>query len=64
MEIVSAAVIFTHAGTPCSKEWKPPAVSAMSMTPIVFWASWRPCPSAIAAAETVWAQRKRRIVRW
>src|SRR3546814_11432562 len=30
------------------------------MTPIVFWASWRPWPSAIAAAETVCAKRKPR----
>ena len=33
------------------------------MTPIVFWASWSPCPSAIAAAETVWAILKPRLTR-
>src|SRR5690349_6314408 len=33
------------------------------MTPIVFWASWRPWPSAIAAAETVWATLKPRLAR-
>ena len=35
-------------------------VSARKITPIVFWASWRPWPSARAAAETVWAIRKPR----
>src|SRR5687768_17470341 len=31
------------------------------MTPIVFWASWRPWPRAIAAAETVCATLKPRL---
>ncbi|CAM5394686.1 hypothetical protein STANM309S_04712 [Streptomyces tanashiensis] len=29
--------------------------------PIVFCASWRPWPSAMPAAETVWAIRKPRL---
>ncbi len=33
------------------------------MTPIVFCASWRPCPRAIAAADAVCAMRKRRNAR-
>ena len=33
------------------------------MTPMVFCASCRPCPSAIAAADAVCASRKRRMVR-
>ena len=32
------------------------------MTPIVFWASCRPCPSAIAAADSDCASRKPRVV--
>ena len=33
------------------------------MTPIVFWASWVPCPNAIVAAEAIWPQRKPRLAR-
>ncbi len=35
--------------------------SVRKMTPIVFWTSWMPCPSAMAVAETVCASRKPRL---
>ena len=46
-------------GSPCVTY--PPVSSARKMTPIVFCASCRPWPSAIAAAETVCASRKPRL---
>jgi len=52
-EIAVAAANLTQRGISvpsCS----PAATSTRTITPMVFWASWRPCPSAIAAAETVW----------
>jgi hypothetical protein len=39
----------------------PPVSRARKITPIVFWASCRPWPSAIAAAETVCRRRKLRL---
>ena len=39
-------------------------IRARKMTPIVFWASWRPWPRAIAEAETVCASRNPRVTRW
>ncbi len=39
----------------------PLVISARKITPIVFWASWRPWPSAIADADTVCASRKPRV---
>lgn len=38
--------------------------SAITTMPIVFCASWRPCPSAIPAADTVCAIRKPRFALW
>ena len=46
----------THHGT-AKPWWKPPTTSASTITPIVFCASCRPWPSAIAAAERVCACR-------
>jgi hypothetical protein len=44
-------------------DWYPPATTARTTTPMVFCASWRPRPSAIADAETICALRKRRFTR-
>ena len=57
-----AAETITHSGRPVvRRETYPPVTSARKITPIVFWASCRPWPSAIAAAETVCASRKPRL---
>ena len=55
-----AAESLTQSGMRVALSQKPPATSASTMTPIVFCASCRPWPSAIAAADTVCASRKRR----
>ena len=57
-----AARMITHQGT-SKPVWYPPTTSARTITPIVFWASCSPCPSAIDDAETVWASRKPRTTR-
>src|SRR5659263_716845 len=60
-EIAEAAQSLTQSGMSVPV-WKPPATSASTMTPMVFCASCRPCPSAMAAADTVCASRNRRWV--
>ncbi len=55
-----AAAILTHSGMSVLV-WNPPATRARTITPIVFWASCSPWPSAIAAAERVCAIRNRRV---
>ena len=49
-EIAVAAAKMTHSGRPSPSWAYAPVTSARKMTPMVFWASWSPCPSAIAAA--------------
>src|SRR5688500_13391994 len=61
-EIAAAAEKITQSGRSSPWETYPPVSSARKMTPIVFWASWRPWPRAIAAAEPVCASRKPRAV--
>src|SRR5215213_918212 len=53
----------TQTGSLSPSETKPPVSKARKITPIVFWASCKPWPSAIAAAERVCAPRKPRLVR-
>ena len=60
--MASAAASLTHSGTSKSS-CDPKVTSASTMTPIVFWASCRPCPNAIAAADAICALRKPRVVR-
>lgn len=57
---ISAQTTFTQIGMP-DPVVEPWMVSAISTMPIAFWASWRPCPSAIDAADTVCAIRKPRF---
>ena len=56
--MAAAAATITQSGSGSPAATYPPESSARKITPIVFWASCRPWPSAIAAAETVWASRK------
>src|SRR5690348_1891568 len=48
--IASAELITTQNGTYSVDKW-PEVNNASAITPIVFCASWVPCPNAIAAAE-------------
>ena len=58
--MAEAAATITHSGSGASGSAYPPATSARKITPIVFWASWSPCPSASAEAETVCISRNPR----
>ncbi len=60
-EMAVAAATITQSGRLSSELTYPPVSRARKITPIVFWASWRPWPSAIAAAETVCTIRKPRL---
>ena len=53
----------TQNGSGSRRRTYPPASRARKITPIVFWASWRPWPRAIAAADAVWASLKPRLSR-
>jgi hypothetical protein len=62
-EIAAAAAKITQNGSGSPEATKPPVSRARKITPIVFWASWSPWPSAIAAADTVWRIRNPRPTR-
>ena len=62
-EMAPALARTTQVGRSSPLAAYPPTTRARKTTPIVFWASWRPWPTAIAAAESVWARRKKRSVR-
>lgn len=60
---INALATFTHSGIGAPACSTSAMTSAITTMPIVFWASWRPWPSAMAAADTVCAIRKPRFVR-
>src|SRR4051794_6543846 len=62
-EMALAAEMMTHSGRSSPADTWPVVSRARKMTPIVFWASCRPWPNAIAAADTVWAILKPRLTR-
>jgi hypothetical protein len=61
--MASADALMTHSGMSAVGEMYPPTTSARKITPIVFCASCRPWPRAIAAADSVWAYRKPLLAR-
>ena len=60
-EIAVAAAMITQSGMSSLLACSPPAISASTMTPIVFCASCSPWPSESIAAETVWLSRNPRL---
>ena len=62
-EMAAAAEKITQNGSGSPSATYPPASRARKITPIVFWASCRPWPRAMAAAETLCATLKPRWAR-
>ncbi len=58
---VIAQASLTHSGIASSLPCTSPMTRAITTMPMVFCASCRPWPSAMPAADTVWAMRKPRL---
>src|SRR3954454_9999346 len=55
--IAVCAASTTHNGTPALSPTRLVAISNARITPMVFWASFAPCPRLYAAAESSWPRR-------